>query len=253
MGKKQNLDSHSFSMVTTANRCLRLYKLNFIDKLRTFPPNSSALEFGTAMHAALQAELEGGDSDEVFRILWDLAKPKPLVYYGLSWEFLNDTGEVFLARFRRLHKKNFEIGTPMEQRIFGTLGPHKVEGTPDFVGLYKGVPSMIDFKTASKQYHKDRITVSDQLHLYRHLVKQQLGYDAKQLVYFVMIKKQQRIQVITQMIDEEEHQEILSNIENQIKELETRTVFHQNKDACLMAGSYPCDFWEKCHGKKGKK
>ena len=245
-----NLNSHSYSMVSVANKCLRLYKLQFIDKHPFAKEESSALDFGTAVHSALQATLEGGNGEEVFHVFWESVKDKDMKFFRHSWDDLSQIGSQLVGRFGRLHAKNFKIKRPMEQRLFGELGGYNIEGTPDFIGEYKGVPSIVDFKTSSQVYTPDKLVVSDQLHLYRHLVKQQLGYDAKQLVYLVLNKHPVRIQSLVTEVDENQHKEVLENIRVQIEELEKRSIWPQNKQSCLVGGKYRCSAWDVCHGSK---
>lgn len=245
-------DSHSQSMLKIANKCLREYKLNFIDNIKPERVDSSALQFGTACHTAMQAILEGGNGLEVFSLYWASVKEKPLQYYKFNWEALKNIGEVLLTRFERLHAKNFKIAHPMEVRLYGDINGQKVEGTPDFIGEYKGIPSLVDFKTAKAPYSKHSIEISEQLHLYAYLAKQCLNYEVEQIVYVVLSKNPIRIQVLEKKLAETNHNDIILNIGTQLEELSARIKFPQNLNSCL-AGNYKCSYWEYCHGNERRR
>lgn len=240
--------SQSYSMITAAYTCLRKYKLRFIDEIEPDIPRSSALEFGTCMHAAIQAALEGGDAADVFRIYWDSVKDKDMKYYRQNWDELNDVGQTLLSRFQRLHAKHFEIKYPMEERLYADLYNYPVEGTPDFVGKYKGVDSIVDFKTSSQPYVKEKIVSNEQMHLYAYLALKKYGYAAKQLVYIVFVKNPARIQVLTHPLTTQNNVYMLQNIKSMCEELDKRTNWPQNKNSCLMSGRYKCDYWDICYG-----
>ena len=242
------MQAQSYSMISTAYKCHRMYKLQHIDKIREEGPGSSALEFGTAMHTALQASLEGANSLDVFNLYWNLVKDKDVKYFRHNWQMLADMAETFLARFERLHAKHFEIERPMEQRLYGTLNGFKVEGTPDFVGKYKGIPSILDFKTSAIAYTKDRIVCNEQMHMYAHLAKQQLDYKPKQIVYIVFAKDSTRIQTQVRELKTEEHKGMLDNITKMCEDIKQRTVWPMNRNSCLAKGVYRCSFWDHCYG-----
>ena len=243
-------EGQSYSVISTAYKCPRLYKLVHIDKIKTEQPASSALEFGSCFHAAIQAILEGADGMDVFRTYWDSVKDKDMIYYRHNWDMLNEIGEVLLTRFARLHAKNYKIVHPMEERLFSKIGGYKLAGTPDFVGDYKGVPSIVDFKTSADAFVKDRIICNEQMPLYAYLAEKELGFKAKQLVYQVFTKQNPRIQTIVHPIVEGEHQKMLDNITLMCETLDKATVFPMNRNSCLSAGRYKCQMWEQCYGEK---
>src|SRR5690606_27931423 len=129
----------------------------------------------------------GEDGEETFSLYWNSYQDADLRYTRFKFDDLNDIGLKLIARFARLHAKHF---TPfkMEERLFGKIGEFDIEGTPDFLGDFKGVPSIVDFKTSSKKYHKSRIISDEQMMLYAALSNQCLQYLPKQRIYYVFVK-----------------------------------------------------------------
>lgn len=246
------METFRFSAVDTAHKCQTKYKLQYLDKVSIPGLPSIDLEFGTALHAGLNSLLEGEDGAEVFKVYWETLKGKDFVKARKGWEELKETGEVFLSRFSRLHAKHFKP-FKMEERISGRIGGHNFEGTPDFVGDYKGIPSIVDFKTSGYAYPKEKIIVNEQMPLYAELVKQAYKYDVKQLVYFVFIKAEMRIQVVTVDLTKELLDGALKNVVLLCDELVGKKVFTKNPHSCMM-GSFKCPYFDTCHGgKDGRK
>lgn len=244
-------------MVSTAYACSKMYKLQYIDKAESDEKGSSALEFGTCIHMGLQASLEGEPGLDSFRAYWDSIKDKDLTYYyPFDWEKLYDLGELFLTRFDKLHAKHLQIVHPMEVRLFGKLPEgYLIEGTPDFIGKYKGVDSIVDFKTSKDLYTADKLIVDEQMYIYNYLARTQLGFQPVQHVYIVFGKKDERIQVLIHQPSDEELGKAIDNVERMCKELEQREKdnnFPMNKKSCLI-GTYRCKYWSNCHGSKTDK
>lgn len=235
----------NYSAVSAAYDCLEKYRLQYVEKLPTPGPESGDLHFGSAVHAALQAHFEGGDAADVFSVYWDSLKDLPIAYGRLDWRGLSDSGHALVSRFVRLHARHVEP-VSIETRLYGELGGHPVEGTPDLVGSYKGIPSIIDFKTSQAAYPKEKIIVNEQMPLYWHLAKQQLGYTAHQLVYFVFCKVERRIQVLRRPVSEATLLPMLANVESMVQDLKTRTVFPKNRNSC-MKGMYKCPYFQTCY------
>ncbi len=241
----------SYSAISTAYMCYRKYKFSFLDKVPQ--PETPALLFGTALHAGIQATLEGDDGQSVFSIFWNTVKGKEFDYGRYDWDYLKNAAEVQLEKFRRLHAKKFKI-KQMEQRLYGTVtGPdgrdYQVEGTPDFVGEYDGVPSIVDFKTSGYTYPKEKLTVNEQMPLYAHLAKQSLGYEVQQLVYYVFVKSDNRIQVLKTQLTPDDLANRLENIGAMCQDLTSRQSFPANRNGCLM-GTYKCAYWDMCYKKE---
>lgn len=232
-------------MLDAAQTCPQKYKYRYIDKLEEPGDPSQALNFGTALHAGLQATLEDFDGLAVFEVFWNSLKDTRLVSDGFTWEQSKHLGEVFLSRFERLHAKHFKPFM-IEEQVKAEIGGIEFEGTPDFVGEYKGVPSVVDWKTSSYPYDKVKLFTNMQMPLYAAMVKKAKGYDVKQLVYVVFIKREERIQVLTVPLTDELLQRAIRNAVILSEELQTRTVFPMNTNSCQM-GKFRCAYLSKCY------
>lgn len=235
----------NYSAISTYYACPRKYKLEYIDKISIPGLESGDLHFGSAMHAGLQSSLEGNEGTPVFNIYWDSIKNKDIVYSRFNWVGLQHLGRVFIQRFERLHKKHFEA-VSIEERLYGQVSTHKMEGTPDVIGKYKGTPSVIDFKTSKDAYRKEKILVNEQMPIYAHLAKQQLAYEVKQLVYYVFVKSEERVQVVLLPLTKEFMDAMLDNVKRICDEMQSRQHFPMNRNSCVM-GSYLCPYFNVCY------
>jgi len=199
------MNSYSYSQLQAAYRCNRYFKLLYVDKLKpTITSKSADLVFGSAVHFSLENYLKDGDDPvESFKAYWTPETPN-LEYGRHNQACLESNAEALLPRFVRLHAKKFTVHQT-EERLFGTLregSKVRLEGTPDLLGDYEGIPSVVDFKTAGYRYPKEKIFLNEQMFLYAHLARQQ-GYPVKQLVHIVFIKgNTPSIQTLTLEIEE---------------------------------------------------
>jgi hypothetical protein len=245
------MDAFRYSALSTALRCNRLYQYLYVEKLKADEPESFSLHFGTALHCGINSLIEGENSDS-FRAYWDSVKGLQFEKSRYGWDALGDMGEVFLDRFKRLHLKNFKKHTAEQKLATFSPGGVALEGTPDFIGEYMGVLSVVDFKTASSAYPEGRIQASDQLILYAYMAQKCLGIKPLRIVYIVFIKgKEPRIQTQVLDITEELIASRMANIEQHCQELAKKTTFPQNFNACFDYNR-KCSFFEKCHGPKGQ-
>lgn len=245
------MNSFSYSALTTAYKCNTLYKYLYVDKIKSKEPDSGDMKFGTAIHLGVEGVLEGNaDYLGLFELFWNLEKQQNNKYGRYSWQDLREQGHVLLTRFERLHKKHFSV-LQMEQRLYGSIGDIKVEGTPDFIGDYKGKKTLVDFKTSGARYNKDRARISEQLILYAYLAKQSLGFVAEQVLYVVFVKgSNPSIQLISAAVKQSKTDEILQNIVSQCEELTKKLEsgkFSRNYSQCII-GEYKCPFFSECHG-----
>ena len=243
------MPSYSYSMLSTALRCNRLYQYLYIDKLKPDEPESLSLHFGTAIHAGINSLLEGGDG-AAYRAYWASVADKSFAIARHSYDDLGQMGDVFIDRFTRLHLKHLKAHST-ETRLYHETDPTlKLEGTPDFVGDYKGKLSVLDFKTSATRYPDDKVTASDQLMLYAFLAQQSLNIKIEQLGYMVFIKtKEPSIQVQIIDLDQEELAHRIQNILLQCRQLsEQDQPMVQNHNACFDYG-HKCAFFDRCHKK----
>lgn len=242
----------SQSMINAAQSCERKYKYVYIDKLKP-ELGSGAMEFGTALHMAINSILEGDDDAlDVFHLYWDTLKDVPLKYFRNDWEAYAKLGPIYISRFGKLHAKKYKPFM-VETRLKSTYEDVIFEGTPDFVGDFSGVPSLLDFKTASKPYDNLKLKMSLQLYLYSWLVMETMGYEVKQIGYVVFVSHPEpRIQVITAELNPETMSKVLESCVkwgrriNSIHTIGDTTQVPMNATACLEP--YKCDFISKCWG-----
>lgn len=238
-----------FSKLSDAQTCLRKYKLKHIDKVPSGEAKNADLEFGTAMHLAINDVLLGNDGLEIFNIYWDSIGGEEGVQYGRhDHATLKEIAETLLVRFKRLHFKHFEP-YQMEERLYAKIGAHAIEGTPDYLGLYKGKRSVVDFKTAGYRYDKRKIACDAQMPGYAALAKEALGYDVEQLVYIVFVKDRTApsIQVIEKELTSIKSSDMILNMIETCDDLATRKNFPMNTSACIR-GPIVCPYFDKCHG-----
>lgn len=238
---------HRYSTVSQYTRCPRLYKLIQLDKKPEPGPRPAVLEFGTAMHLGVESELRGGNGEETFTIYWQSVKGLEMAYDREGWDTLLNTGQTLLNRFRRLHADRF---TPkyLEEPMSALMRNMSVIGTPDFVGDFDGVPSLVDFKTTAYAYHKGRIKAGDQLPVYVELVRLAKGYQAKQKVYFQFVKgTKPQITVQVKPVDPVEQARAIDNFVLLCKRIEQETEFPQYRGACVI-GRHTCQMFGECHG-----
>lgn len=231
-----------YSSISTAHRCLSCYKRQYIDGVKSEGTNDN-LEYGTAIHLALSSYLESKDEAfaiKNFNMYWDGCDK--LNFSRYSHSDLREKFDIFFSKFVRLHAKKF---TPkfIEHGMEFTVGKHKFQGTPDFIGEYEGIPSIVDFKTSASVYDKKKIIINEQMPIYAHAAKQALDYEAKQLVYVVFVKYDNRIQVLKRDITQKDIEDSLTNVTMICDDLSQRTAFPKNPEGCMN--------WELCWGING--
>jgi hypothetical protein len=249
------MDSFNFSAVTTHRKCAKLFQYVYVDKLKQETPMSGDMQFGQAIHLGIETYLEGDNGIDAFNTFWDIEKNKGNAYGRFDWAALKDQGNRLLDLFNRRHKGRFEV-FQMEQRLYGEYGDIKLEGTPDVVGKFDGVESIIDFKTSGYRYHKDKIRVAEQLYLYAYLAQTKLNYPVKQLVYLPLIKGMtpsiQTAQIVK--FNQDDCEMVLDDLRFECKELlakQANKVFTRNRGSCIV-GDNVCPFFNKCFPKGEK-
>lgn len=229
--------SYSFSMISTFLRCPALFKLLYVDKMVPQEPESAALHFGTAIHAGLNALLEGSESESVFKLYWDDVSPKILEKGRYSTEVLGQMGMTFLDRFKRLHLPHYKF-VKGEERLYSALpSGTRVEGTMDALVMYKDKLTLMDFKTSSTRYPEGKPHISMQLALYTYLVEKCLGVVVEQIGYTVFVKaKDPTIQVQVVPLDRTWLDHMIANIDHICADMQSRSVFPRNYETALQYG-----------------
>lgn len=177
--------SYNPSSLALARQCEICYKLRYIDGIET--PSNLDLQFGTALHFGLQTMLSGEPGyAQDFEGYWNHQKHLD-GSARYSWEDLLRQGLTLLERFERMYLKKFKL-FKQEERLESELNGIRCHGTPDFIGDFDGIPSIVDFKTASYSYHKECAQTSEQMIFYAWLAEKTLGFSAQQVVYIPFIK-----------------------------------------------------------------
>ena len=243
------MTSWSHSQYALALQCLRKYKYVYVDKLEPEGLESADLAFGTALHTAIHAALTGQDSDTIFRISW--AGYLDNVEFGrFSHAQLLELGLGFLAKFTRTYASKFEPKL-MESRLYGEYRGIKLEGTPDFFGLYEGEMTLADWKTTGTNYHKDKALSGLQLYLYAYLGIQN-GFDApRQLLYLPFNKGLGSIQrPVVVPFSESDMIKALDNMVDYIESMDT-TKYPANYGSCF-GYNKQCEYFSRCFPKEDK-
>ncbi len=196
---------------------------------------SSALHYGSAMHAALRAHFEDQDPLAVFNMYWGSIKGKDIKYDRFSWQDLSDiTNNTFIPNFLRLHAKKFSNVKIEETLEMPFLGSHTLQGTFDLVGEYESVLTVVDWKTATREYKESKILRNPQLSLYAALYQYKYNTLPLQSMYKVFIKSEGRIQTQKCPLTQDSISATIANVE-----AIGRTIIHmmETKD---YYGSFNC-------------
>lgn len=248
------MSQYRYSSLQTAYNCQRKFKYQYIDKIPTNEPLNGDLYFGTCMHSSIRAILEGEDGVDVFNTMWELEDENKTKFGRYGYDDLKSQAEILLERFARLHSKFFTDGVHERKIEFELTATETISGTPDFYGLYKGIPSIVDFKTAGYRYPKEKILVNQQMPLYSYGLRKLGVFDAKQYVYIVLIKgKEPSIQVLTHPIDGAVEKACILNVLAVCTQLSNKhgdEDFVQNPNSCIQYDGTKCPYWTKCHGEQ---
>ncbi len=238
-------DAFWHSKLSDARKCMRLYQHKHVLRTPVVEEKQGDLEFGTAMHLGVNGYLTGSDGVELFEIYWDTCQDVAFGRYNHAE--LKEMGVKLLTRFERLHLKKFKPYM-MEERIFAQIGPHKGEGTPDFLGDFEGIPTTLDFKTSGSKYDKRRIVIETQIPFYAALAKKAHNYVSKQGVYFVFVKsdKDPSIQILKRDLTDSILCDTITDVVEECDDLVARKAFPKNANSCLMGGRQ-CAFYNLCH------
>ena len=240
---------HRYSTISLFHKCQQLYKLTQIDGLDDGSDKSGDLTFGTAVHMGVEDLLKGGNGVDVFEMFWSLQEGKELEYGRLGHDTLAELGKALLQVFSEEHLRHF---TPkhIEAKAEAQLGDYTFSGTVDFLGDYKGVPSVVDWKTSAMPYDNYKIQCNEQMYGYAFLAEQALGFKAEQVVYGVAVKdpKNPRWQFKTSALSPDKQKAMLDNLVLTMKQIEVAkgAGFVKNAQHCVR-GRYVCPFFDLCH------
>ena len=238
-------NSWSYSYYSTAQRCLALYKAIVIDKVVHYKHDDGDLEFGSALHAAINASLQGGSAAEVFSLYWESLKTKNIQYGRYKWEDCKNLGFDFSRKFDKTYKDKF-IPKYMEQRMYADYKGLKFEGTADYIGLYLNKPSVFDWKTSGYNYDERKIENAIQMNLYAFLVYSELQYVPEQLGYLVFNKGTGSIQkpIVTEFSFKKMYS-MLDDMLDYCESIDKKQTYPRNPGNCII-GTKVCPMFSKC-------
>lgn len=240
----------SYSNFSVLRQCGQKYRLKVIEKIPEGGPNV-AMEFGTAMHAALNNALEDKDPETammVFSMLWEKVAPT-LDFKGQRHDANAhlEMGVRFIGNFTRKYATKMRLITG-EKRLYAPVTETiSVEGTPDALVEWNGEYVLLDFKTSAYNYEAEKSACSLQLNLYAHLLEAS-GLTVNKLCYFVFSKATGSTQ--TPLLVEYDRKKAVPMIMDMLAYAERNAGYHEkNPNACVM-GKNVCGYFSRCYGGK---
>lgn len=244
-----------YSSIQDWYKCQSYYKYKHIDGLSDGGEKSGDMAFGSALHLAIQDLFEGGNGLDVFNMWWGLEESKGLEYTRLKHGDLAKMGADLISIFRD-EQMRFFVPKALEQKMTTKLGNHLFSGTVDFIGTYKGIPSVVDWKTSAMPYSQHKIEVNEQMYGYAFMAERELGFKAEQVVYGVAVKdpKNPRWQMKVAKLAPEVLDSKLDNVQQVCNTIASTEIYTKNPTQCATGSGYSvrvCPFYSLCH-KKGQ-
>jgi hypothetical protein len=242
-----NALSWSFSSYSTAMQCLYKHRRIYIEGLPS--PDNFDFAFGSAIHSAIRVAVEQTDDAEaIFDIYWATYEKAPYPRSRYSWSELRVIGKDIIRKFVKSWAKRY-VPQIVEVRAYSEYKGIKLEGTLDFAGTFDGVPSLVDWKTSSYPYDKDKTLIALQLYLYAYLAIKEFGFTPTQIIYAPFIKSAGSIQTpLVLPFREEDMYRHLDGMLSYIAKLTATPDAPKNPNSCLM-GKMKCPFFDHCWGK----
>ena len=192
----------------------RLYILGETEKSK-----SSALEFGTAIHEALESLFNNEDPYTSFNMYWESIKSNNLEYTRYSWDDLKELAiQKFLPNFIRLHSKKFVVRS-LEETIEAPFMGHTLQGTIDNIALYENELTITDYKTSDREYPVSKLIRNPQLYIYAYLYQQKYNILPQQIMYKIFIKSEGRLQTRKILLTQEKLDLQMNNISSIVKNM----------------------------------
>lgn len=236
-----------YSMLNSAHFCLTKAKLQYIDKIPEPGLKGAYFAFGTGLHLGLENYLQGEDGGQIFRLFW---KNLNIAEYDWkssrdSYDALGTIADELLRKWEKGHRKHYEV-LHTEFPLQGAINGFNVTGTADFVGYYKGVLSIVDWKTSQSQYDKRKGLVDSQMWIYAELLKQKYDIQVEQLVYAPFVKYGSIVQTpIVIPYTADKAKSMLDNATLVMRDLSGRVEWPRNEQNCLR-----CNYFPVCYGDK---
>jgi CRISPR/Cas system-associated exonuclease Cas4 (RecB family) len=232
--------SLSYSNFSALRKCGEYYRLSVVEKVPQ--PLNPNFEFGSALHAGLNAVLERENGIHVFEAYWDTLSNKEIDYGRFGHAYLRDIGAKFVERFERrlASKMRLIVG---EKRMYALFEEIELEGTPDALVEWEGKNILLDFKSSAYNYEKTKTEISQQLNLYAYLLEQN-GFIVDALCYIVFNKSAGSLQ--TPHIVQYDRKRAEGMIRDMVSYFLRNEGHHEkNFNACIM-GTAICPYLELC-------
>jgi hypothetical protein len=240
---------HRYSNLFTYFKCPKLFELTRIQGLDDGSAKNADLKFGTAVHLGIDSMFDGISGAEVFTAFWDACKDEGLEYSRLKHGDLSEIGVKLLSIFK---EETMPKISPFkrEERMQVSYDGIEIAGTPDCVGKFEEVPSIIDYKTSALPYDNYKIVCNEQMSLYADMAKKAWDYDALQGVYVVLIKdiRNPRIQIKKKTFDSNFVKMHIANTLTICQDIEYRAAngnWPKNSGACKSYNGV-CPFFDRC-------
>lgn len=240
--------SHRYSHLFTYFKCPKYFELKNIHNLPDGSDKNAELQFGTAMHLAIDSLFDGIDGINVFEEYW--VNVKNLEFGRLKHDDLLSLGKSLLSIFK---EETMHRIKPIrrEERLEVTYEDIKVGGTPDQIALFDDVLSVVDFKTSALPYDAYKIVCDAQMSLYADMTEKVHGDKPVQGVYIVLIKdmRNPRIQIRKQPFSESFVKNHVDNFLMVCKDIEERAAkgnWPKNSASCKTYAGV-CPYWSKCY------
>lgn len=237
------------STLKIAEFCPEKYRLQEIEGFKEPGLPNIALIFGTSIHSAIEAHFEGlEDASTVFSSCWkavDSTKHN-MLYSRYKFDELETVGQELLRKWVKLHSPHYEA-RHLEKHVTFRVNDYDMSGTIDFIGMYKGKLSIVDWKTSATDFNKKKIISDMQLWLYAHAARTVLGLPIEQVVYAPFIKNSIKIQTpIVEPVTDAKINLMLKTATDKMDQImgfiRTNT-WPKNTDNCLK-----CAFFSHCYG-----
>jgi ATP-dependent exoDNAse (exonuclease V) beta subunit len=206
-------------MLDTYLQCPAKFKAQYID--HSVPHSESyALKFGSALHLAFKSHFEDGNAIETFKMYWGSVKDTLPDLERYTWDDLGQMAtKTFIPNFIKLHAKKIQFPILEDMVEMPFLGSHTLQGTFDVACQYEDKLTILDYKTSSSEYKKDKILRNPQMYIYAKLYEYKYGELPEQLVYKVFVKQDQRIQTLKLDVDKARVDKVMSNVETIAKDM----------------------------------
>lgn len=250
-----------YSMIGAAHFCLEKANLQYIQKIPVPGKQSALLAFGSAFHIIPETYFDGEDPIAAFRMYWSSIDPDTLDWTKSRQKYdeLGQIGEELARKWLKAHAKHYKpyhvvskIDTEankiewmplIEREVTFRLNNFKLTGKPDFIGYYKDVLSIVDWKTSGSDFDKNRVHTDSQMWLYVHAAKQVYDLNIEQIVYAPFVKYQAKVQnPVCLEVTQGKLKKMLDNCTLVMQNLSTNKEFPRNESNCLR-----CEYLNYCY------